>query len=214
MQHLWAFSSSPGCSNSKGGTSQTSTRTVYRQSADRLVDHLAAIHVTDPVDIDKRHVQFIADQLATRSAATASVRFRALQQWFKWMTDEEEIKVNPMERMKAPIVPLQPPAVLEPDQIKALLAACQGNDFPARRDAAIVHLFLDTGARLTELTTVTLDDIDLSRRTVAVMGKGHRTEPWRSGSAPPEQSTATYAPGPDTRTRTSRTCGSPNAARE
>ena len=49
--------------------------------------------------------------------------------------------------------------------MKALLAACEGKEFADRRDAALVHLFLDTGVRLAELTGVTLDDVDLSGRT-------------------------------------------------
>jgi site-specific recombinase XerC len=37
-----------------------------------------------------------------------------------------------------------------------------------------VHLFLDTGVRLAELTGVTLDDVDLSGRALTVLGKGRR----------------------------------------
>ena len=110
----------------------------------------------------------------TRSASTASIRYRALQQWFKWMVDEDEITVDPMARMRPPIVPEQPVPVLDAAQIKALLAACDGKEYADRRDAAIVHLFLDTGVRLAELTGVTLDDIDLGDKTMTVLGKGRR----------------------------------------
>src|SRR3712207_9278849 len=36
----------------------------------------------------------------TRSASTANVVYRALQQFVKWLVDEEEIDRSPMERMK------------------------------------------------------------------------------------------------------------------
>jgi site-specific recombinase XerD len=152
-----------------------STISVYRKSAELLVAHIAADGVTGPEQVEKRHVErFIAHLAETRSASTASVRYRALQQWFAWMTDEEEITANPMARMRPPIVPEQPVPVLEPGEVQALLAACEGKEFADRRDSAIVHLFLDTGVRLAELTGVTLDDVDLSGRTLTVMGKGRR----------------------------------------
>jgi hypothetical protein len=43
-------------------------------------------------DVSREHVSdFITHLLATRSASTASVRFRALHQLFTWLVDEEEI---------------------------------------------------------------------------------------------------------------------------
>jgi len=43
-----------------------------------------------------------------------------------------------------------------------------------RRDAAILRLFIDTGARLAELTGITVADLDMEYRQVAVVGKGRR----------------------------------------
>lgn len=56
---------------------------------------------------DKRHhvADFIMYLLDTRSPATASVRFRALQQLFGWLVDEEEIDVSPMAEMRKPVAP-------------------------------------------------------------------------------------------------------------
>ena len=126
--------------------------------------------------MEKKHVEeFVAHLAETRSAATASVRYRALQQWFAWMAEEEEIAADPMARMRPPIVPEQPVPVLESAQLQALLVACEGKEFADRRDAALVHLFLDTGVRLAELTEVTLDDIDLEARD-----DGHGQGPARS----------------------------------
>ncbi len=152
-----------------------STVSVYRKSAELLVAHLADQGVTAPEQVEKKHVEeFVAHLAATRSAATASVRYRALQQWFAWMAEEGEIPADPMARMRPPMVPEQPVPVLGDDEVKALLAACEGKEFADRRDAAVVYLFLDTGVRLAELTGVTLEDVDLSGRTMTVMGKGRR----------------------------------------
>jgi site-specific recombinase XerD len=151
------------------------TITVYRAAADQLGDQLAAARVADVADIRKPHVEsFIEHLLATRSPATANNRYRALQQFFAWLVDEDEVEVSPMARMRPPIVPEQPVDVLDDTALRALLKACDGKDFTARRDAAIVRTFLDTGARLAELAQLTMPQLDLADDVIVVLGKGRR----------------------------------------
>jgi site-specific recombinase XerD len=89
---------------------------------------------------------FIADLLSRRSPATASTRYKQLQALYRWLEDEEEIAVNPMARMKPPIVPDKPVPVVPEDALRRLLAACAGKSFEARRDTALITFLLDTGA--------------------------------------------------------------------
>lgn len=49
-----------------------------------------------------------------------------------------------------------------------------GRDFVARRDTAIIRLFLDTGVRLAELTGLAVSDVDLDADVIVVLGKGRR----------------------------------------
>ena len=69
---------------------------------------------------------FIGDLLSRRSAATAATRYKQLQALYRWLEDEEELAVNPMARMKPPVVP--------EDALRRLLAACAGKGFEARRE--------------------------------------------------------------------------------
>jgi site-specific recombinase XerD len=103
------------------------------------------------------------------------VRFRALQQFFNWLVDEEEIAVSPMAKLRPPKIPEQLTPVLDDAAIKALLKVCAGKGFADFRDTAIVRLFLDTGMRLDELATLRVEDVDLDYgNTAAVLGKGRR----------------------------------------
>lgn len=148
---------------------------TYLEAAGQLVDHVTAAGISDVADIERHHIEeFIAEQVETRSAATASVRFRALQQLFTWCLDEEELEVNPMAKMRPPVVPERPVPVLAEDKARALLKACGGSGFVQRRDTAIVRLFLDTGMRLIELTKLRVDDVDLDDDVAIVTGKGRR----------------------------------------
>lgn len=125
--------------------------------------------------LSREHVEtFIADQVARLKPKTAQIRYGDLQQFFRWAVEEREIPVSPMVNMKRPHVPEEPPPVLASNEIKSLLKACEGSDFEARRDAAIVRMLLDTGMRLAELAGLSIEDIDFDQRVAYVLGKGSR----------------------------------------
>lgn len=129
----------------------------------------------EPDAISREHVEeFLIDLQSRSKPGTVSTRFRALQQFFKWLQDEGEISRSPVERMKRPIVPEEPVSVLTEEQIRRLLRTCEGTDFDARRDTAIIRLFLDTGMRRTELASLSVSDVDFEMSAAMVLGKGRR----------------------------------------
>jgi site-specific recombinase XerD len=129
----------------------------------------------DVAAIHREHVEaFVEDQLRRLKPASAANRYRSLQQYFKWLSDEGEVRESPMARMKPPTIPETPPPVLRDDQIKKLLAVCAGTDFDDRRDLAIIWLLVDTGIRRAEIAGLTLEDVDWEHETLIVVGKGRR----------------------------------------
>jgi len=130
---------------------------------------------TGVANIRREHVEaFIADLLQRLKPATASNRYRALQVFFKWLVEEGEIRASPMANMKPPHVPEEPPPVLTEDQLRCLIKACESRDFHARRDMAVIRLFVDTGMRLSELTWLQIEDVDFDANVTVVLGKGRR----------------------------------------
>lgn len=148
---------------------------TYRQSVEQMCGWLTAHGIDTAGDVRRGDVEeWITHLLETRSAATASNRYRAVQQFWNWCLDEEEITASPMARMKPPTVPEQPVPVLADDQLKALLKSCDGRTFVDRRDTAIIRMFIDTGMRLSELAGLSVDDVDLDQEVAVVLGKGRR----------------------------------------
>jgi site-specific recombinase XerD len=149
---------------------------TYLESIGQLGAFLRAQGMpTDPAAIAREHVEsFVADLLSRCKPATASVRFRALQQFFKWLAEEGEIPASPMARMRPPFIPEAPPAVLTDAQLAKLLNACKGYEFAERRDAAMIRLLLDTGMRRAELVGLKVDDVDFENEVALVLGKGRR----------------------------------------
>ena len=64
---------------------------------------------------------YLGDVAASWRPPTVSMRYRALQQLFKWLVEEEEIERFPMERMQRPQVPEQPVEVIHSEQARRLV---------------------------------------------------------------------------------------------
>jgi site-specific recombinase XerD len=143
----------------------------------RLLGEFLAVHGMpgDVAALTREHIEeFVADILTRAKPATASNRYRALQQFFKWAVDEGEILTSPMVKMRPPHIPEEPPPVVSDADLSRLLKSCEGKDFLSRRDAAIIRLLLDTGMRRSELAGLTVADIDFEHNVAVVMGKGRR----------------------------------------
>jgi site-specific recombinase XerD len=137
---------------------------------------------TDVAAIRREHVEaFVADQLARLSPASAANRYSSLRPFFNWLVEEGELSDSPMARMRKPKLPEHAPPILTDAELSAILRACDGPSFDERRDAALVRVFLSTGARLSEVTnlrwtpeTPETNDLDLDVGVMRVMGKGRR----------------------------------------
>ena len=128
-------------------------------------------------DVTTRHVQEWTVTLLDRySDSYANNQFRALQQFFKWHAteDPDEQRPNPMASLKPPKIGDKLVPVFTDDELAALLGTCKGGGFQNRRDYAIISVFKDTGARLSELAGLTTDDISPRDREAVVTGKGDK----------------------------------------
>lgn len=108
------------------------------------------------------------------SPTTANLRGRALKRFSAWLVEEGEIEADPLLGLKVP----SPAEALVPKllqvEIERLIEKC-GKDFRGRRDAALIHFGLETGARAEEVLNLRLGDIDQGRQVAQITrGKGGR----------------------------------------
>lgn len=159
------------------------TRRTYLLAVRQLGEFLLGRGMpTDPTVVTREHLgewmrhllraeddggQGVADQ-------TALQRFRSASRFFQWLVDEDEIQASPMEKMTPPRVPEKPVPVLADNELIALFKATEGTTYEARRDRAIIGIFIDCGLRIGELAGLTLADVNLEERELRVMGKGRR----------------------------------------
>ncbi len=99
-----------------------------------------------------------------------------------WRAREADHDATAGVRTPAPGDPETP--VLSDADLRALLATCAGTDCTARRDTAIIMLFLDGGLRLSELAGLQVADVDLRDRIVFMAGKASRRSGPRHRAVP------------------------------
>jgi integrase/recombinase XerC len=102
---------------------------------------------------------------------------RMLSAWrgfFKYLARDHGYAVNPALGVRAPRSARKLPHALSPDEATRLMEIGETTTL-ALRDKAILELFYSSGLRLSELTGLDLDGVNLRDATVRVTGKGNRT---------------------------------------
>ena len=160
------------------------TSRIYLPALDHLIAHLEAKGMpTGTRAVRREHVEsYFAERRETVAPATLSIEFRALQQFFRWAAEEDEIDRSPMEKMKAPRVPDSPVPLVPVDDFRKLLKTATGREIVDRRDVAILLMLFDTGIRRGELAGLKLADVELKDRIAYVTGKGGHTRAVRFGT--------------------------------
>ena len=110
---------------------------------------LESLYPELPVDTDDLEAMFASlDDLSGESRLSL---WRRLRTFFRWLSDEYDFP-NPMQNVPAPRVKRKIPRTLTREEIDHLLESLD-----SRRDIAIFSVLLDTGIRVGELASMTLD---------------------------------------------------------
>jgi integrase/recombinase XerC len=102
---------------------------------------------------------------------------RMLSAWrgfYRYLARDHGFTRNPFQGVRAPKWAKTLPKALSPDEAAQLLTF-EADDEHAARDRAMFELFYSSGLRLSELTGVRMQDLDLGEETVRVLGKGGKT---------------------------------------
>jgi site-specific recombinase XerD len=151
------------------------TREVYLRTGEQFAAWLARSGLpADTEGVDAPHVRaFLAAETQRTSAISAHQHFRNLRVLFKWLIREGERGApNPMDRVEPPKTTRKVKPVLADAELAALLKACEGQGFEARRDAAIIRVFIDTGVRVSGVANVRTTGVSLAHKTVRIVLKG------------------------------------------
>lgn len=159
------------------------TLETYGESVAQLGAFLAARGMpTDPTAVTREHItEWVNDLLGRWKSATANNRYRGVAQFFRYLVEADEIDESPMARMRPPKIEEREIPVVSEADFGRLVRACEGKDFRARRDMALIRMFVDTGLRVSEMAGLKLAPdtdldsvLDVDAGVCWVMGKNRR----------------------------------------
>lgn len=132
-----------------------------------------------PFEADRDMLRtYIADRLVNVSSQRAHNDLAALRLFYAWLLEAEYREDDPSARLKVKRTKALPTEPIDRGELVALLSACS-ND----RDRMMILVMASTGIRISELSALTAEDIDWSRGTLKIHGKGDKE---RLVTPPPE----------------------------
>ena len=129
-----------------------------------------------PLDADRGDIEaWIAGQRVSGAASSSIARrLAAVRMLHRHMAAESVRGDDPALTLDGVSVPSGVPKPLTEVEVARLLGAVQGADPTARRDRAILELMYGTGARVAEVASLSVGDVDLRGRLVRLLGKGSK----------------------------------------
>ena len=142
-----------------------------------------------------------------RRATTQARKLAAMRAFYGFALREGVARRNVADLLELPRKGTFLPDVLAVDEVIRILDAPSGDDPVAIRDRAILELLYDCGLRVSELTGLDTDRLDLPKLAVRVIGKGNRERKVPMGEVTRNR-LSLYLNGP----RLAWTAGRPTAA--
>jgi integrase/recombinase XerC len=154
-----------------------SPHTQRAQAADlKKLEAHAVVEKWPGWGVRPRTLQRFALELGERGLDPAS-RARILstaRAFYRWMYETGRLEGNPATALRNPKQPKRLPAFLNEGDARALMECVEPNGFVASRARCIVELLYACGLRVSELTGLDLQDIDVRGRRLTVLGKGEK----------------------------------------
>ncbi len=108
------------------------------------------------------------------SVRTVARRLSSIRRLYEFLVREDRIKVNPVSNIETPKLARSLPKSLTEDEVEALLNAPDIVDKLGLRDKAMLELLYATGLRVSELVSLTLQQVNLRQGVLRVTGKGNK----------------------------------------
>src|SRR5680860_12625 len=111
--------------------------------------------------------------IGTYKKNTQNYHLIALRTFLKYLA-KRNVKSLASEKIELAKTPARDLDLVTSQELARLLAGPDSKDEKSLRDKAILELFFSTGLRVSELCSLNIDDIDMSRGEFPVRGKGEK----------------------------------------
>lgn len=151
----------------KGNKKSEKTILAYTSSVEKMLNFVGK------EDVDVTYFDLIEwkASIAHLSSATVCQYIAGVQSYFTFLCNGGMIVENPASKLERPKIKSKEKKYIDLDMIKAMIAHARTS-----RDKAILLTYVNTGMRVSELTSLTLDDYDELKANgeLVIVGKGDK----------------------------------------
>jgi integrase/recombinase XerD len=157
------------------------TLSAYRRDLRRYVAFLTRRDLHDPGAVEEATIRSFVASLSASTHGADEAPYRAssvartlsaVRSFHRFLLREGVTDLDPAAGVPQPRLPRSLPRPIPLEDVRRLLEAPDEETPSGIRDRAILELLYGSGLRISELTGLDVDDIDLEEGSVRVLGKG------------------------------------------
>lgn len=148
----------------------------YAHDLRRFFEFAASKGANEPGAVEEQHllaflVLLHKEKIGSRSVARYLSAIRGL---FRFLIKEKVIKKNPAAKVESPARWQKLPKFLTLNDVDALIAQPNRKTVLGQRDHAVIQLLYASGLRISEVSSLTMERLNLQQGYVVIIGKGNK----------------------------------------
>ena len=153
------------------------TVTAYRGDLLQFENYLMTnfdLDLNHPVKISHSFIRSWIVDLMEQGTSPRSInrKLSTLKSYFKYLLRNNVVHNSPLQKITALRVSKRLPVFIESDKAEMLFNEVEfSDDLAGSRDRLILELFYGTGVRLSELINIEVQDVNINRLEIKVLGK-------------------------------------------
>jgi integrase/recombinase XerD len=152
------------------------TLDAYSRDLNRYIDYLCKQGIPDISRTNDYHVlSYLAEEKKRGQSARSMARnMSALRTFYRFLLRENVLQADPLSNLHNPKIGKRLPNVLSLKEVDRLLESPDAQKPKGKRDQALLEVLYATGLRVSELITLSLNDLNLEVGYIRVFGKGSK----------------------------------------
>ncbi|GAA0364035.1 site-specific tyrosine recombinase XerD [Bacillus horti] len=148
----------------------------YRRDITHFVSELDRAGISNFNETNRQHIMTYLLSLKKEGKATSTIsrHISSIRAFYQYLFRDQLIKHDPTVHLETPKIERRLPQVLSATEVEALLAAPEHAPAFGQRDRAMLEILYATGMRVSELTSLNVEDVHLQMEFVKCMGKGSK----------------------------------------
>lgn len=155
----------------------TSYRNDLTQFLEFCADHFGVQEAEVALSgIERLTIRLWLGELSEAGLAKSTIarKVAAIRSFFKYAFKRGHTERNPAHLLIVPKKDKPLPKTATPEDLERMMDLAEGDNPRSAQDRAILELFYSTGIRLSELTGLNTDDLNIELKQITVLGKGSK----------------------------------------